>query len=147
MELRLVEKKDLPQLVELCRLHAAYEKGEFDPRNKLEALSDHLFGPSPSFQCLVAVRENSLLGYAAFTKQFSTWDADFYLYLDCLYLKESARGQGLGTLFMNKVIEFAKKENCDMVRWQTPADNEKAIKFYQKMGGVSKAKERFFMNI
>lgn len=48
---------------------------------------------------------------------------------------------------MEKVKEYAKAENCHMIQWQTPVFNDKAIRFYQKIGGISKPKERFFMKV
>ena len=145
--IRFAQKKDMPQLVALCKRHAEYEKAEYDPKNKVELLSEFIFGQNPLLTCLVAEQENSIVGYATCMKQFSTWDADFYIYLDCLYLEENVRGQGMGTLLMKKIKQFAKMENCSVIQWQTPSDNQKAIDFYQKIGGFSKTKERFRINI
>ncbi len=147
MDIRFAEKKDLPQIIELCIEHAKYERAEFEQKNKTELLSKFIFGQDSALQCLVVSQENSIIGYATFMKQFSTWDAGFYLYLDCLYLKANTRGLGLGTRLMEKVKEYAKDENCTIIQWQTPDFNRKAIDFYQKMGGISKTKERFCLDI
>ena len=80
-------------------------------------------------------------------KQFSTWDANFYIYLDCLYLKENTRGKGLGKMIMEKIKEYGKSNNCNIIQWQTPDFNKKAITFYNKIGGKSKSKERFYLDI
>ena len=90
---------------------------------------------------------DNLVGYATFTKQFSTWDAAFYLYLDCLFLKEEVRGKGAGRQLMDKVKDDAREENCKLIQWQTPDFNTSAIQFYQKLGAVSKTKERFFWQV
>ena len=110
-------------------------------------LSEFIFGQNPSLKCLIVEQDNSIIGYATFMKQFSTWDADFYIYLDCLFLKENTRGQGLGSSLMEKVKEYAKSENCKIIQWQTPDFNQKAIDFYTKIGGVFKTKERFCLEI
>ncbi|WP_148639138.1 GNAT family N-acetyltransferase [Aquimarina longa] len=88
-----------------------------------------------------------IIGYTTFMKQFSTWDANFYIYLDCLFIKEKARGKGLGMFIMERVKEYAKSKNCKIIQWQTPDFNQKTINFYQKLGAVSKSKERFFWNV
>ncbi len=147
MKIRFAEKKDVPQIVDLCEQHAASEQAEYTKKNKERLLSDAIFGESPSVRCLVVVEENTIIGYATYMKQFSTWDAHFYIYLDCLFLLKETRGKGLGTAVMEKVKECAKIENCTSIQWQTPDFNTKAIKFYKKMGGVSKTKERFHMLI
>ncbi|WP_424001347.1 N-acetyltransferase family protein [Maribacter sp. IgM3_T14_3] len=147
MKIRFAKKKDLPQIIELCKEHAEYEQAEFEQENKAELLSAFILGKNPSLKCLIVEQENSIIGYATFMKQFSTWDADFYIYLDCLFLKANTRGQGIGTRLMEKVEEYGKVENCKIIQWQTPDFNQKAIDFYKKIGGVSKTKERFCLEI
>ena len=124
-----------------------YERAEFNPEGKASLLSGYLFGPHEVLKCLVAERNNLLVGYATFMKQFSTWDAAFYLYLDCLFLKEEVRGKGAGRQLMNKVKEYALEEGCKLIQWQTPDFNAGAIQFYQRLGAVSKTKERFFWQV
>lgn len=147
MEIRFAEKRDLPQIIELSAEHAEYEQADYIRKDKSELLSKFLFGQNPSLNCLVVEQENLIVGYATFMKQFSTWDTDFYIYLDCLFLKENARGNGLGGLLMEKIKEYAKNQNCNIIQWQTPDFNQKAIDFYRKIGGISKSKERFSINI
>lgn len=143
MQIRPVERKDIPQIVQLCAWHAEYEMADFDPDNKEQLLVEHLFDKSNQIRCLVAEEDDRLIGYATFIKQFSTWDADYYLYLDCLYLMENHRGKGWGTKIMNRIKEHALSENCPAIQWQTPVFNTKAIDFYRKLGAESKTKERF----
>jgi len=147
MNIRFANNNDLPQIIELCKEHAEYERAEYEQKNKAELLSEFIFGQNPSLKCLIVEQDNSIIGYATFMKQFSTWDADFYIYLDCLFLKENIRGQGLGSSLMEKVKEYAKNKNCKIIQWQTPDFNQKAIDFYTKIGGVSKTKERFCLEI
>jgi len=147
MEIRFAEKKDLPQIIELCAEHADYERAEYEVKNKAELLYEYIFGQNVSVKCLVVAQKNSIIGYATFMKQFSTWNADFYIYLDCLYLKADSRGLGLGSSLMEKIKEYAEVENCIVIQWQTPKFNRKAIDFYRKIGGTSKTKERFSLEI
>ena len=144
MIIRNAIQKDVPAIIDLCQAHAAFEKADFDTTNKVELLSAHLFHPDGLVKCLVVEFENDIAGYATYMRQFSTWDAEFYIYLDCLYLKEKYRGQGLGKQLMQRIKADAKALNCNMIQWQTPDFNEKAIRFYQKLGAISKSKERFF---
>ncbi|WP_430906578.1 GNAT family N-acetyltransferase [Maribacter sp. 2-571] len=147
MDIRYAQKKDLTEIVALCRAHALFERASYDPTNKSTLLADALFGNEPRLRCLVLEEENRLMGYATFIKQFSTWDAAYYMYLDCLFLRESSRGKGWGSLLMDRVLTIAKKENCSSMQWQTPDFNSNAIAFYQKLGATSKTKERFELTI
>lgn len=142
-DIRFAQPKDLPRIIELCQAHAAYEKAAYSVVGKIKQLTKHLFESPIIAYCLVVELNEQIVGYATFMKQFSTWDAAFYLYLDCLYFEPSARGLGLGKKVMEQIWNFAKTENCIEIQWQTPDFNEQAIGFYKKLGAVSKTKERF----
>ncbi len=144
MLIREANSGDLHQMMELCELHAEYEQSECSMEGKKDRLRNHLFGDHATTHCLVVAEAEKLQGYATFMKQFSTWDAEEYVYLDCLYLREEIRGKGVGRELMQRVKAFAEQEGCSHVQWQTPDFNENAIKFYKKLGATSKAKERFF---
>ena len=145
--IRWVKVLDMEQLLSLCQEHAEYEKAKFDPKNKLDLLSAHLFQSQNSIKCLVVEVDKEVVGYATFMKQFSTWDAGFYIYLDCLFLKEKRRGRGIGRKIMDQIRDYAQLEKCNTIQWQTPDFNTKAIEFYKRIGATSKAKERFFWTL
>ena len=145
--IRLANRFDSEQILLLCQEHSAYEKADYDSKDKLGLITKNFFDSEHNVKCIVAEQTDTLVGYATFMKQFSSWDADFYVYLDCLYLKESIRGKGIGILMMNYVRNYATNENCKIIQWQTPDFNKNAIKFYRKIGGISKTKERFFWKI
>ena len=147
MIIRNAIPQDVEQLIDLCAAHAAYEKVDYDPTQKKEKLSEFLFLSENNMQCIVVEEGHQLVGYVTYIKQFSTWDAGFYLYLDCLFLKESVRGKGIGRQLMNKVCEYAIQENCSEIQWQTPDFNSKAISFYKRLGAHPKTKERFFWSV
>lgn len=144
--LRKAVPADIGQLVELCRLHAEYEGAAYDPVGKADKLTQVLFAEPAVLHCLVAVSGTTLLGYASATKEFSTWDADYYLHMDCLYLRAEARGLGLGTQFIHQLKTLAQQLNCSHLQWQTPADNDKAIAFYHQQQARSKDKKRFYLD-
>lgn len=143
MNIRFVQEKDIKELLELCRLHAIYEKSDFNSNGKEKLFLKCFFKEPLTVSCLVVEHNNKIVGYSTFMKQFSTWDAKFYMYLDCLYLMEKVRGKGLGVKIMNKIKMHAKSENCTTIQWQTPTFNSEAIRFYQKVGANYKTKERF----
>ncbi len=147
MNIRFVQAEDINDIVKLCELHANFERADFDTTNKSELLSKYLLDNKDVVKCLVVEIDNQIVGYATFMRQFSTWDANFYIYLDCLFLKDNVRGKGLGSQLMHKIKAYAIAENCSVIQWQTPYFNKKAITFYKKLGAQPKTKERFFWNI
>lgn len=145
--IRLVQESDMPSLIRLCSLHAAFEKAAYTEQGKEAQLSEHLFSSNPSVHCLVAEKEGKLIGYATYMKQFSTWDANFYLYMDCLFMEEGNRGQGIGEDLMTAIRQEARRLNCSHVQWQTPDFNLRAMKFYDRIGAKSNTKERYFLQV
>lgn len=143
--IRKVQPTDMAALVALCSLHAAFERAAYDPTGKAEALSEHLFAPTPSLFCLVVEHAGDLVGYTSYTRQFSTWDATHYIYMDCLYLREEMRGFGIGEQLVNHIRIEARKMGCTLIQWQTPDFNTRAMKFYDRIGGQAKAKVRYFL--
>ncbi len=146
-KIRFAQKKDLPDLVELCRLHAIFEKSEYDTKQKKELLDTHLFSNHPSLFCLVIEKDDCLIGYTTYMKQFSTWDASYYIYMDCLFLTEESRGFGIGEKLIDRIKQEALELDCLLIQWQTPDFNKRAMKFYKKIGAFSKSKERYFLTI
>ncbi len=142
MTIRIAEKRDFETIKKLVKAHATFEKASALNDNNLNRLSNYIFN-TDVVKCLVVELNSEIVGYATFMKQFSTWDANYYIYLDCLYLNEKTRGKGIGTQIMNKIKTYAKSISCSVIQWQTPDFNKKAIDFYKKLGTDSKTKERF----
>jgi len=139
--IRSAKNEDHQSILSLMEAHALFEGHQIEKspkHNKLSCLEDL------PIDIFVVEDNQKLLGYMSIIKQFSTWDMDWYIYLDCLYLTEETRGQGLGFKLMEYLKEYAKENNINQVQWQTPVSNLPAIKFYQKIGAKNKEKQRFF---
>lgn len=145
--IRQCEEKDLTELVELCGKHSAFEQADYSLIGKWALLKNAIFSNNPRLFCFVIESNNTLQGYYSYTFDFSTWDAQTFLYLDCLYLEPAFRGLKIGEVVFNKLREIAKHNSCINIQWQTPIFNERAIKFYNRIGGTGKDKARFFINI
>jgi GNAT superfamily N-acetyltransferase len=143
--IRAASPCDSEALRELCAEHAAYEGASYDPRDKCERLSSALFSASPPLYAWVVEQHGKLVEYATATQEFSTWDAALFLHMDCLYLHEEARSGGLGRLLILEIARLALNPGCVNVQWQTPAWNERALSFYQRLGGEAKQKVRFLL--
>ncbi|MEM6674449.1 MAG: GNAT family N-acetyltransferase [Planctomycetota bacterium] len=140
---------DLPQLVELCREHAAYERAAWDSTDVLrEERLDALFLTGASAaergaQAWVVDAGGRLVGFATTSLERSTWDARCYLHLDCIYLEEPWRGRGLGMAMMTHAAKLAVTLGAVNMQWQTPAWNEDAARFYRRLGTKEAKKLRF----
>jgi len=145
--IRFVQKEDLPQLIQLCKQHAEFEKAEFVSIGKMPLLEEGLFSEHPELFCLVVEINKTLIGYATYMKQFSTWDATSYIYMDCLFLSDKSRGFGIGERLIERIKEETVNLDCSLIQWQTPDFNKRAMKFYDRIGAKSKNKKRYFLEI
>lgn len=145
--IRFIKPNDLAQLVDLCEKHANFEKSDYNSQNKIKLLNNAIFKEIPDLYCLVVESDNNLIGYATYIKQYSTWDASSYIYMDCLFLTDESRGFGLGEKLIDQIKKEALNLNCSLIQWQTPDFNKRAMKFYNRIGAESKDKKRYFLEI
>ncbi|MDR7211255.1 GNAT family N-acetyltransferase [Flavobacterium piscis] len=145
--IRNCEISDLPKLVVLCQKHAEFEKAHFSSEGKQEGLKKALFDEQPKLYCLVVATDKDIVGYVSYTFDYSTWDATTFMYMDCLFLEEKARSFGIGEVLIDRLREIGTEKNCINIQWQTPQFNERAIKFYHRIGGKGKDKVRFTLKL
>jgi GNAT superfamily N-acetyltransferase len=140
--LRHVELRDMSGLLDLMIEHARFEKAAM-PTASTQMLADALFADLPRFYVWVVEGKTRLVGYVAVSLAFSTWTAGDYLHMDCLYLRESVRNQGIGIALLATVRDFAMQNDIAEIQWQTPAWNEDATRFYRREGAADSLKRRF----
>ena len=145
--IRNCEIADLPKLVVLCQKHAEFEKADYNSQGKEEGLKEALFSENPKLFCLVVAADNDIVGYVSYNFTYSTWSAGDFIYMDCLFLEEEARNFGIGEVLINKLKQIGKEKNCVNMQWRTPQFNERAIKFYHRIGAKGKDKVRFTLNL
>jgi len=145
--IRNCEITDLPKLVVLCEKHAQYEKVDYSPEGKEESLQKILFTSKPEHFCLVVSTKHEIIGYVTYNFIYSTWDAAEIIHMDCLFLEENARNYGIGEVLIKKLKQIGKEKNCINMQWRTPQFNERAIKFYNRIGAKGKDKVCFFLDL
>lgn len=147
LAVRPARPQDVDALMQLCREHAEFEGGCIGG-GLAARLAEALFGQAPLARAWVAERASDahVVGFASAGPVFSTWRGEEFLHLDCLYLVESARGYGGGYLLLAAVREHAVRQGFAWLEWQTPAANLAAIRFYERVGATSLAKQRFSLS-
>ena len=145
--IRNCEPSDVPKLVVLCQKHVEFEKASYSPEGKEAKLKEALFNDQPKLHCLVVATKETIVGYVSYTFDFSTWNTGTFIYMDCLFLEEEARSFGIGEVLIDKLKEIGTEKNCINIQWQTPSFNERAIKFYNRIGGKGKDKVRFTLDL
>jgi GNAT superfamily N-acetyltransferase len=143
---RSAREQDMDALLTLCAEHAAYERAEFDPVRVKANLIHALWSPSPRAWCWIA-ETTEPVGYATATVDFSTWRAREFMHMDCLFVRETYRGSGIGALLFEAIKRAARHRGIDELQWQTPDWNIRAAAFYQRFGAVEAMKRRYRLSI
>lgn len=138
---------DLPALARMCAAHAAFERAEPVPADLATRLESTLFTTPPRAWCLVADCAGELIGYAACSLEFSTWQAADYAHLDCLFVTEPHRDEGWGRMLLDAVKSTAAALGVTQLQWQTPDWNADAIRFYNHAGAQASPKVRFSLTL
>lgn len=137
---------DAPALIPLFAEHAAYEKLPFTDAGTAARIASLLDGPDPRLAVWVVEAAGVLVGYAAVSRELSTWAAADYLHLDCLFVSSTHRGQGWGALLLTRAREHARSLGLTKLQWQTPPWNEGALGFYRREGATTRDKVRCYLD-
>lgn len=131
INLRYGTRQDLPQVLELIKELASYEKALDQVSNTVEQMEVDGFSEDPIFGFFVAEASGVILGLALYYYRYSTWKGK-RLYLEDIIVTANERGKGLGKLLFERIMEFALAENCTGMMWQVLEWNKSAINFYNK---------------
>ena len=146
--IRRARREDVPELVALCQEHAEFEGATYDRTAKADRLASALFSPSARLYAWVAVtKDQSIIGYATASREYSTWGACEYLHMDCLFVRAERRGAGIGADLLMSVVELARELGCAEMQWQTPHWNDDAARFYRRHGAQDRQKLRFVLKV
>ncbi|GAA4275255.1 GNAT family N-acetyltransferase [Aquimarina gracilis] len=126
---------DMPQVLELIRELAVFEKEPDAVEVTVQELVKEGFGETPLFHCFVAEVDHKIVGIALVYYRFSTWKGRS-IHLEDLIVKESMRGTGLGSALYAQVMKYAKAKGVRRVEWVVLDWNQNAIDFYEKSGAT-----------
>lgn len=132
--IRRAEPKDVGDIARLIRALAEYEKLEDTVELDESRLREHLFGPQPHAEVLLAEVAGQVVGFALFFHNYSTFKCQPGLYLEDLYVEPAFRGQGIGHDLFKELIRIANERNCARMEWAVLRWNEPALSFYQAWG-------------
>ncbi|VAW27068.1 Histone acetyltransferase HPA2 and related acetyltransferases [hydrothermal vent metagenome] len=128
--LRKGTKEDLPQILELIKELALFEKAPEQVENTVEKMKKDGFGSNPVYWFFVAEHQGKIIGTAIYYLRYSTWKG-IRLYLEDLIITEKARGKGAGKMLFEACIREAKAKGYSGMAWQVLDWNTPAIDFYK----------------
>jgi GNAT superfamily N-acetyltransferase len=149
--LRPAELNDVAPIVALIRELAEFEQLTHLLQVTPEKLRPHLFGLKPVAEAFVAelpadavpAGESSVVAFALFFTNFSTFLAQPGLYLEDLYVKPAQRGRGIGEALLTRLGRLAVERGYGRFEWTVLDWNTNAIRFYERMGATVLPQWRF----
>lgn len=135
MKVREAIKNDMPQVLELIKELAIFEKEPDAVEVTVADLEREGFGENPLFNCFVAEMDDEIVGAALVYYRFSTWKGRT-LHLEDLIVKEAKRGNGIGEALYKQVMQFAFDRGLKRVAWDVLDWNVGAIRFYERSGAT-----------
>ena len=134
--LRPATPDDVPTLVSLI-----HELAEFERLSHLvvvtpEALMPQLFGQRPAAEAVVAQVQGTVVGFALFFSNFSTFLGRPGVYLEDLYVQPAHRSTGIGKALLQHLAQLTVQRGGGRFEWSVLDWNVNAIRFYESLGAT-----------
>ncbi len=134
LRIRTATRRDIPQILELIRALATYEKAPEQAVATAKDLARDGFSKAPKFRVLIAEWDGSPAGFALFFYHYSTWVGRPTLFLEDLFVRPEFRARGIGKAMLRRLAKIAIAEKCGRFEWQVLDWNTPAIRFYDALG-------------
>lgn len=134
--IRTAVEQDVPLILEFIKGLAVYERLADRVVANEESLRQTLFGNPRFAEVLIAEDNGEPLGFALFFHNYSTFLARPGLYLEDLFVREDARGRGVGKALLARLAQIAVERGCGRLEWAVLDWNAPAIGFYKNLGAV-----------
>lgn len=122
-------------ILDLINQLAVYERCEKDVVADEETLYQSLF-VERSAECLLGEEDGSVVGFALFFHNFSTFVGRKGLYLEDLFIVPEKRGRGYGKAMLKHLARIAVERGCGRMEWICLDWNESALSIYRSIGAA-----------
>lgn len=138
MSVRAATVADLDTIIDLIRGLAEYEREPDAVTLDREDVREHLFGPRPYAEVLIAEAESGeTAGFALFFHNYSTWLGKPGIWLEDLFVRPEHRGHGHGRRLLVEIARIARERGCGRIEWSVLDWNEPSIAFYRSLGALA----------
>ena len=134
--IRPATPKDTKAIARLIKGLAEYEKLSHEVRLDEARLHEHLFGPRPFAEVLLAEEQGWTVGFALFFHNYSTFMGRPGIYLEDLFVDPKHRRKGHGKALLVELARLAVERGCGHLQWIVLHWNERALGFYRSVGAV-----------
>lgn len=132
MTIRLAGAADVAAIHALLTELAAFEGGVV--RATQADLARDGFGERPLFEALLAEEDGRTLGILVFFPIYSSWQGRPGVMIHDLFVRDGARGRGLGRLLVGELARLAVARGCFRLEVNVLEWNVNARTFYESQG-------------
>ena len=122
-------------VLDFIRKLAVYEKCA-DEVVADEAVLRHSLFVERSAEVVFAEENGTVVGFALFFHNFSTFVGRKGMYLEDLFILPEKRGRGYGKALLKYVAGLALERNCGRMEWICLDWNESALSIYRTIGAA-----------
>jgi GNAT superfamily N-acetyltransferase len=122
-------------VLQMVRDLATYEREPGAVKATEQSIRDTLFGENPQVFAFLAELDDAPVALALWFLTYSTWTGRPSLYLEDLFVADSARGQGIARALFIRLAQEAKARNCARIDWAVLDWNLEAMAAYERLGG------------
>jgi GNAT superfamily N-acetyltransferase len=134
ISIRWATQNDAALMVHYIRALAIFEKEDVANVHITEAdVRRDAFGAARRFEVLIAEVDRTPVGFALFLPNYSTWEGKPGLYIEDIFVEESARGTGIGRKLIAAVAKIAHSRGCARIDLAVLHWNP-ARGFYHRLG-------------
>lgn len=132
--IRWATEDDAALIVHFIRELAVFEKEPVEHVRITETdVHRDAFGTNRRFEALIAEIDRKPVGFALFFPNYSTWEGKPGLYIEDIFVEESARGSGIGRMLIGAVAKIAESRGCARIDLAV-LDWNPARGFYNRLG-------------
>lgn len=131
-QFRLASAQDAELIHQLLGEMAQAEGGRI--AGNAQSLRQYGWGDTPRFRVVLAVAQDQPLGLVLFFPEYSSWRGEMGVYVQDLYLRPTARGQGLGRALLAQAMQAAQDWQPQFMTLMVAHKNQTGRAFYDALG-------------
>ena len=132
--IRPAQITDTETILHFIKELAIYEKAEHEAKATPEHIHNTLFCETPHAHGLICEHNGQPIGFAIYFFSYYTWQGQYGIYLEDLYVSPQSRGLGAGKQLLTHLAGIAVEKDCGRFEWSVLDWNQPAIDFYESLG-------------
>ena len=132
--IRTADASDVSVIYDFIIQLAEYERLRHEVVATEEQVHTTLFGEKSYAEVILAIEDDTPVGFALYFHNYSTFLAKPGIYLEDLFVLPEKRGRGYGKSLLAALAKIAVDRNCGRLDWNVLDWNQPAIDFYEALG-------------